>query len=336
MLGLFGLLLLLLVGAITAVGWQVVLGPKMRPVTGRRFESSPARLERGRYLAENVCVCFYCHSGHDLSSPEYSTPDNEKGDGSSMPIPELGSLVAPNITPDKDTGIGTWTDDEIARAIQEGVSKNGRSLFPIMPWMNYRQMTGEDLASVVVYLRSIPPIRHAVPVSALIFPLNLIVKTMPQPLSGPVGEKVRNTPAERGEYLMTLASCKDCHSTRDARDQFMPRMDLAGGNLFHDPADMSKPVFSLNITMDASGIAHYDEAFFLQTLHTGRLPGRILSHIMPFENYRNMTDADLAAIFAYIQTVPQVQHRVSNTDTPTPCPIDGQTHGLGNMNKKGS
>jgi mono/diheme cytochrome c family protein len=328
------LLVLLLVGAITAVGWQVVLGPKMRAVTARHFDPSPVRLERGKYIVESVASCFHCHSGHDLSTPEYLTADNQRGEGWELPIPELGSIVAPNITPDKETGIGTWTDDEIARAIQEGVDKDGRALFPVMPWMNFRQMTDEDLASVVVYLRSIPPLKHVVPVTKLVFPLSLIVKTIPQPLVTPVAQKTRTTPAERGEYLMTVGGCRDCHTTQDSKGTPLPGMDLAGGNMFHDPADPSKHVFSQNITMDASGIAHYDEAFFIQTLRAGRLPGRTLTHIMPFENYRNMTDEDLAAIFAYIQTLPHVQHRVTNTDTPALCPLDGQTHGLGAMNKK--
>ena len=334
MFGILGLLVLLLAGAITSVGWQVVFGPKMRAVTARQFDPSPARLARGKYVVESVAGCFHCHSGHDLTSSEYLTPENQKGEGWAMPIPKLGALVAPNITPDKETGIGTWTDDEIARAIQEGVAKDGRPLFPVMPWMNFRQMTDEDLASVVVYLRSVPPLKHAMPTTKLIFPLSLIVKTMPEPLVTPVAQKTRTTPAERGEYLMTVAGCRDCHSTQDSKGMPLPGMDLAGGNLFHDPTDLSKHVFSVNITMDASGIAHYDEAFFIQTIRSGRLPGRTLTHIMPFEDYRHMTDEDLAAIFAYIQTLPHVQHRITNTDPPAVCPLDGQTHGLGALNKK--
>jgi hypothetical protein len=334
MLGVLGLLVVLLVGAITAVGWQVVLGPRMRPVTNRHFEPSPVRLARGKYIVEGVAGCFHCHSGHDFSTLEYLTPDNQRGEGWTLPMPELGTVVAPNITPDPETGIGTWTDDEVARAIQEGVAKDGRALFPIMPWMNFRHMTDEDLASVIVYLRSIPPIKHVVPTTKLIFPLSLIVKTMPEPLTAPEPQRTRTTAAERGAYLVTLASCRDCHSTQDNRGKPLPGMDMAGGNLFHNPTDLSQHVFTANITMDPAGIAHYDEAFFVQTLQSGYLPGRPLSHIMPFEDYRNVTNNDLADMFAYLQTVPHVKHRVSNTDPPTTCPLDGQQHGLGNLNVK--
>ena len=88
-------------------------------------------------------------------------------------------MIAPNISPDPETGIGNWTDDEIARAIQEGVNKDGRALFPVMPYMRFRNFTDEDLASVVVYLRSIPPVKNAMRLTKLNFPLNFIVKTIP-------------------------------------------------------------------------------------------------------------------------------------------------------------
>lgn len=90
----------------------------------------------------------------------------------------------------------------------------------------------------------------------------------------------------------------------------------------------------MNITSDPSGIAHYDEALFVQTPRTGRLPGRMLSHIMPFENFKNYSDGDLHDVFSYIKSLPPVKHRISNTDPPTKCPVCGQTHGLGELNTK--
>ena len=327
-------LVLLLGGAITAVGWQVVLGPKARPVTARKFDVTPARLERGQYIVEGVASCFHCHSDHDLKDEQYPLIEAKKGAGWELPLPELGHVVAPNITPDPETGIGNWTDDEIARAIQDGVDRNGRALFPVMPYPNFRHMTDEDLASTVVYLRSIPAVKNAVPATKLIFPLNVIVKTMPQPLTTP--EPLPQTSVvEKGAYLVTLASCRDCHSTQTDHGEMIKGMDFAGGNLFHLPEDLSKTIVSANLTSDASGISYYDENLFIDTLHTGHMPGRMLSFIMPFESFKNVTDDDLAAIFAYLRTVPPVKHRISNSDPPTKCPIDGHLHGLGAMNEKG-
>src|SRR5690606_18276139 len=111
-----------------------------------------------------------------------------KGAGWLMETQEgFGSVVAPNITPDVETGIGGWTDDEVARAIREGVSRDGSALFPIMPYQSFRHMSDEDLASVIVYLRNgVAPVRNAVPRSSFVFPLNRIVNTMPVPLEGSV------------------------------------------------------------------------------------------------------------------------------------------------------
>jgi hypothetical protein len=157
-------LLVAVVGLISAVGWQVVLGPSARKVTDRKFESSPARLARGEYLTE-VAACFHCHSEHDFTNPDYPISPGRKGAGWQMPIPELGSVVSRNITSDPETGLGNWTDDEIARAIQEGVSRDGSALFPVMPYMNFRNLDAEDLASIIVYLRTVPPVRQIRPKS---------------------------------------------------------------------------------------------------------------------------------------------------------------------------
>lgn len=336
LLGILALLVLLVLGAITAVGWQVVLGPDARAVTSRTFERTDQRLARGQYLVENVAACFHCHSEHDLSDPAVPIAAGMKGAGWEMPVPELGKVVAPNITPDKATGIGTWTDDEIARAIQEGVNKQGKPLFPLMPYMNFRNLDDEDLASIIVYLRSIPAVSRKRERSQLIFPLSVLVKTLPKPLPAhaPQPAVARVTAQARGEYLVrTVAGCQHCHTPADDKGQPLPGMDFGGGFMLHDPADHLKPVFSLNITQDPSGIAHYDEALFMDVLRASEAVRGLVNPIMPLENYKGMSDGDLRDMFAYLASVPHVQHRVSNTDPPTKCPVCGQEHGLGNLNK---
>jgi cytochrome c553 len=330
-LGLLAVVLLFLIVVISLVGWQVVLGPKARAVTARTIERTPARLARGEYLVNSVASCFHCHSEHDLTTPEFPRIEARKGAGWVFPEPDLGTLPAPNITPDPETGLGNWTDDEILRAIQEGVSRDGRALFPIMPYMNFAKLDDEDVASIVVYLRSIPPVKNPLPARKLIFPLNFIVNTIPQPKAPSAPAPPRTTPASRGEYLATVvASCPDCHTpTKDGTP--LPNMALAGGARFNVNGQTT---FSANVTPDASGIAHYDEALFMQTMHTGRVPGRTLSHIMPFESFKTMTDDDVRDVWAYLKTLTPVKHRLSNTDPPKPCPICGQEHGLGELNVK--
>jgi mono/diheme cytochrome c family protein len=336
LLGLLALVVILMLAAITSIGWEVVFGPKARAVTNRTFQPSETRMARGQYLVEGVAACFHCHSEHDLKNPEFPVLEGKKGAGWRIPIPELGSLVAPNITSDKESGIGAWTDDEIARAVQEGVSRDGRALFPMMPYLSFRNWTDEDLASVIVYLRSIPPVRSAMPRTELPFPLSRIVNTIPQPLASHQPAAPRTTPEARGEYLVRyVANCGECHTASDDRGQPLPGLEFGGGARFPDLNTQGANIFSFNITFDPSGIAHYDEALMIQTLHTGRLTGRTLNHVMPFEAYRNLTDDDIRDIFAFLKSRPPVKHRISNTDPPTLCPVCNQQHGLGELNRKG-
>ncbi len=333
LLGLVALVLLLLIVVITSIGWQVVLGPRARAVTSRTFERTDARMARGKYLVEGPAHCLHCHSDHNLSDPEYPVIHEKKGAGWELPIPELGRITAPNITADRETGIGSWTDDEIARAMQEGIAKDGHALFPVMPYEDFRQLDDEDLASIIVYVRTIPAVRNVVPERKLIFPLNFIVNTIPQPLAAHAAPPARTTPEARGEYMVHVAGCADCHSPTD-QGKPLPGLGFGGGQPFHDPGQNGKLVFSANITRDPSGIEYYDDALFIQTIRSGQTKGRTLNHIMPFEFFKTMTDDDLKDVWAFIRSQPPVKHRVSNVDPPTKCAICNQTHGLGELNVK--
>ncbi|MEX2272831.1 MAG: cytochrome c [Vicinamibacterales bacterium] len=325
------LVVVLAVGALLTVGRPLLFGPRARPLTARTFEATEARLARGEYLVEGVAHCFQCHSDHDITKVELPIKEGMKGAGWLMEqAPGLGTVIAPNITPDKETGIGNWTDDEIARAIREGVSRDGRALFAIMPYQNFRAMSDEDLASVVVYLRTVPAVRNVVPRTQLEFPLSRIVNTMPQPLEEPVPEP---SPEARGAYLVKMAECETCH-TPAVQGSPIPGLAFAGGFEFRIPGSTARPIVSANITPDPSGIAHYDEALFEQVMRTGRLPGRQLSGIMPFAHLARLSPEDMKAIFAQIKAQKPVQHRVSNTDEPTDCVLCGITHGRGSLNVK--
>lgn len=123
-----------------------------------------------------------------------------------------GKVYAPNITPDAETGAGNWSDDQLARAIREGISHDGRALFPFMPYPDFRVLSDEDLASIIVYLRSLPPVRKQRPTTDLIFPVKCLIRSVPQPLDAAVPEPDVSTPEKRGKYLVTIAGCADCHA----------------------------------------------------------------------------------------------------------------------------
>jgi hypothetical protein len=174
-------LAILLVAAITfTIGWRPFIGPRARPLTGRKFEATPQRLERGRYLATGVSGCIYCHSEHDFRKTNEPVPASQWGAGHVLPYLGLpGRVVASNVTSDSQTGAGSWTDDQLARAIREGIGHDGRTLFPIMPYLRFHSMSDEDLASIVVYLRSLPPIHHELPSTEIVFPLKYLIRNAP-------------------------------------------------------------------------------------------------------------------------------------------------------------
>jgi len=296
--------------------------------TPLKFERTLARYERGRYLVESLAHCFQCHSEVDWQTPGAQPKAGRRGAGTIFVEDGMQWLVAPNITPDLETGAGKWTDEQFARAIREGIGHDGRRLFPMMPYMNFRQMSDEDLASVIVYVRSVDPVRNVVPKTAI---PELIKGSLPphQPITGPVGGPDISNPIARGQYLVTLGNCLSCHTPMNNKGQPIMQLAFGGGMKFKGPWG---EVTSANITPDPSGISYYDEALFVKTLRTGQVGARKLNSVMPWGYFRNMTDEDLKAIFAYLRTLKPVQHRVDNTEEPTECEVCGGRHGFGDRN----
>jgi len=318
------------VGITFTVGWRPFIGPKTRPLTGQKFETTPQRLARGRYLSNAVSGCSFCHSEHDWSKPERPLLPGREGVGEVIPFAGLpGRIVAPNLTSDTQTGAGAWTDDQLARAIREGIGHDGRALFPLMAYERFQHMSDEDVASVVVYLRSLPSVRNELPKTEIIFPVKYLIRSVPKPLAGPVPYPDASDRVAWGRYMVTIGGCEDCHTPQDAHGQEIAGMNFAGGAVFEDPGGRAA---ATNITPDASGISYYDEALFVQAIRTGSVGARKLSPVMPYAFYRNMTDDDLKAIFAYLRTLKPVKHRVDNSLPPTYCKLCGQSHGAGDQN----
>jgi mono/diheme cytochrome c family protein len=311
------------------IGWRPFVGPKARLLNNRTFERTPQRLERGRYIATALSGCLYCHTPHNWAASGTPYIDGMEGAGEILPYANLpGRIVAPNLTPDPETGAGRWTDDQLARAIREGVSHEGRALFPIMPYEHYREMSDEDLASVVVYLRSLPAVRNALPSTEIVFPVKYLIRSVPQPVTSAVNDTYGPDVVKRGAHLVSQAGCTDCH-TPQVRGEVVPGMQFAGG--FSLPGPWGS-VAAANITPDPSGISYYDEALFLEVMRTGQVKARSLSPIMPIKVYRNLSDEDLKAMFAYLRTLRPMKHRVDNSQSPTLCTLCKQKHGGGAEN----
>lgn len=219
------------VAAVKVLGPRAFIGPRSRPLNSRTFEVTPARLERGKYLANSI-GCLYCHSPHDWSKRDDPILPAMAGAGQQLPYLDLpGKVYAPNLTPDKETGAGNWTDDMLARATREGIGHDGRALFGIMPYAHYRNMPDEDLASIIVYLRSLPPVKNTVPNTEIIFPVKYIMQNGPQPLTAPVPAPDLRNPVKRGNFLVDLIGCTDCHTPVDNHHQPLPGLEFSGGQV---------------------------------------------------------------------------------------------------------
>jgi mono/diheme cytochrome c family protein len=321
------LIVLLCLGITFTIGWRPIIGARKRALTDRKFEATPARLERGRYLVDGVTGCFGCHTDQDWSKPGAPPVAGREGSGHVWADQDLPWLVAPNITSDKETGAGNWSDDTLARAIREGIGHDGRTLFSAMPYPHYREISDEDLASIIVYLRTVPPVRNQLPTTKIPFPLNYLMNNMPQPVTTQ-GTPDLSTPEKRGAYLVSMAACADCHTPQE-KGQPLPGMEFAGGFLLHEPKG---DVVSNNITPAASGIGYYNEATFIQALRQGKVGARPLRASMPWYFFGKMTDDDLKSIYAYLKTVKPVKHQIDNFEPPTFCRLCKQKHGFGATN----
>lgn len=286
--------------------------------TTNREDSIKAVIDRGRYLAINVAGCTDCHSKRDFS--KYSGPvvNGTHGQGGMAFDQQLagipGVVYARNITPDPETGIGTWTDDEILRAITQGINKNGDTLFPLMPYANYNRMAKEDLQSIIAYIRTLAPIKNKVPERHLLAPSSMFYPA--GALQPSVDNNQRPAESDRvkyGEYLATAADCGTCHSPLTPHGPDMSKM-YAGGFTF----DLGHfKVTSANITPDsATGLGTWTEDRFLTKFTQYRSesaynqdPGKE-NTIMPLSLLAGMTDSDLKAIYAYLRTVPAISNKV--------------------------
>ena len=298
---------------------------RVRPLTNIKYERTSQRLKQGEYLTTGILQCFTCHSSRDWEQPGAPPILEKQGAGGSV-ISEDNTrrIIAPNITPDKETGAGKWTDDMLARAIREGVGHDGRALCWQMPYIYFKNLSDEDLASVIVYLRSLPAVHSMIAPTIVSSAERSGTEKSLKPILQPVLTPDFSDPAKRGKYLVSLGMCVGCHT---AGSEYNPGL-FAGGNFAHV---YGRKAFTANITSDSSGIT-YGPAGFIFVMRTGK--GGTLNPIMPWTAFRNMNDEDLKSIYAYLKTFPPSQHYISNQEPFTHCAICGREHGLGEKNKR--
>jgi mono/diheme cytochrome c family protein len=316
LLSIVGTVVIALVGAVLYV---YLLLPRQQPAADIQVQMTPENIERGRYLAINVLQCVDCHSERDWY--RYGGPPIEPvGAGRSCMTRETevagvnagqesfpGKLCIRNITPDVETGIGGWTDGEVIRAVREGVDHNGEGLFPIMPYFIYKYVSDADMEAVVAYLRSMDAVTSDFPERQIDFPLNLMVRTFPEPVDGPVIAPDPSDTVAYGGYLARIARCEFCHTPKDpnSMEGFEGR-DFAGGMPFFLNG---RVMYTMNLTPHESGLGNWSREQFIQLFKS-----RSEAVPVPFDGntlmnwaaFSGMTEEDLGALYDFFMTLPSV------------------------------
>jgi mono/diheme cytochrome c family protein len=252
-------------------------------------------LERGAYLVNGIGNCGNCHSPQQpdgtLSGPALSG-------GKALLAPGV-IAYPPKLTPDPETGLGGWTEDQVVTALREGHTPKGDVLRPPMPIAFYRGVSDRDARAIAVYLRSLAPVKSEV------LPSEYSVPT-PSGYGGSVGAIPDPDPADKvgyGHYLVQLGHCMLCHTPRDASE----RPDLAhrtgaGGAVMRG---VFGEIVSPNITPDVkSGIGGWTNQQIKDALTKGKRPdGSLLASPMPWRYLATMRGEDIDAIVAYLRTL---------------------------------
>lgn len=314
-------LIVLVVVALAAIGvsYLSLRKPAQRPASTEKIEPTPERVARGKYLVHHVSTCHACHSERTLAFALPVKPGREGVGGFvwDKQIGFPGTIAASNITPDPETGLGQWTDGEILRALREGVDREGKALFPIMPYTHLREMSDDDAKAIVAYLRTMKPIRYEEPKKQLDVPLNFIEKFMPKPVETAVTAPSPGDSVAYGRYLTRIGGCYECHTPKDERDQMIPEMAFAGGWELKGPwgrnltANITPhPTTYMGQSTREAFIARFKSfAHFDASNAPAAQPGR--NTVMPWIEYAGMTEQDLGAIYDYLKTVPPIENRIN-------------------------
>ncbi len=259
-------------------------------------QSNSELVKRGDYLVNGVLTCGNCH-----------TPKGPQGDiaakafsgGLSWDEPPF-KVTAPNITQDKETGIGNYSNSDIEKVLRKGVKPDGTPVAMIMPSGFYEIMTDRDMNAVIAYLRTLKPLKNRVP-----DPVYKVPQGHPVPPGGEnkFTDDMLRDKVKLGFYLVTIGHCMECHTPLGPKGRDFVNDLGKGGFELKGPWGVS---VSRNITSSKTkGIGDWTDAEIKRAIAQGiRKDGSKLKPPMAYHSYATMTDADLDAVIAYLRTVP--------------------------------
>jgi len=271
----------------------VVLTALACAIAGTAYAETP--VERGSYLVNTIMTCGNCHSP---KGPPAAVAGKEFSGGIRFNEPPF-DVTAPNITSDKETGIGNWSAADIKRLLVQNVRPNGRPIV-VMPTGFYGILLPSDLDAIVAYVQSIKPIKNKVPDPVYKLP----VKHQIFPgAEKPIKEADLKDKVARGFYLATIGHCMECHTPLVNGAMDFEHAMGAGGREFPGPWGIS---VSRNITSSKTkGLGAWSDAEIKRAITQGiDKDGKKLNPPMGFGYYAHMTDEDVDAVVAWLRTVP--------------------------------
>lgn len=282
------------------------------PATGLKASTDSAIIARGKYLVTGPAHCWTCH----VDNP--SKVDLRQGlpamsGGYSIALPMIGTVRIPNITPDPKTGIGRYTDEQLARTIRYNVTPEGHAL---IPFMTYNSMSDADIEAVISYLRSAKPVENHVPAHDLSLLGKVLMRFVIKPNVSQSHKEFTvtkpDTTAAYGKYLAhSVTNCNGCHTERGMAGEYVGK-PFAGGNK-KDVETATFVVPNLTPNPETGRIYHWSQQAFINRFRAGKT---YPEEYMPWPAYQQMSDNDLKAIYNFLQTLEPVHNKVEATYIP--------------------
>lgn len=273
------------------------------------------RVINGEYLVHSRVRCLDCHSQRNWDLFGGPVIEGTEGMGGMVFNKEFGAVdgtvYARNITP---AGLRSWTDEELIRAITRGISQNGDTLHPIMPYAHFNKLVEEELLDIIFYVRSLKPIENKIPERKLSKPIGQLY---PSTLVVNIEDNIKPPDMDLvkyGEYIVATAGCSDCHTPINNKREYQSKKLFGGGFTFKHEKFTA---VSGNITPDTlTGIGGWTEEVFLTKFKMysdpdsyNYNPGR-KNTFMPWLSFSNLDNYDLKAIYAYLRTQKPVTNLV--------------------------
>ncbi len=279
-----------------------------------KASTDPEMIKRGEYVVRAMGHCGQCHGDYPRMKPELNKADMPLSGAFKFEMAPIGTLYSANLTPDPETGIGRRSDAELARTLRSGVLPDGT----ISVFMRYSaaKFSDDDLTAAISYLRSLPPVKRAVPKpeittigKAMLSLMNMTPNMEPAPKHVPPSD---DPSLERGEYLAEhVVGCVPCHSHIDMSTMALAGPKAGGGDPGPSPDKSGKEFVPPNLTSHPTGMTgRLSEDAFIARIRAGRA---YVASIMPWEDFGRLRESDLRSVYRYLKKLPPVDNDVGPT-----------------------